>query len=450
MKWPRTLAARIGLITGSALILFVLLTGLLLFRYILMPVGRQAADDLAALIVLSARTWVELPPPTRPLFEEELALNHDLTLTAEPPPVSLAPLSNPPPYLRFLEEALARRLGEPVRLQVETTDDERYWGRISLAGRTLHFGFTHDRVGARPPLVFLGVLAGAGLFLLVTTLLLVRLVNRPLERLAAAAEQLGQRGSTRPLPESGPRELALLARRFNLLSGQVHRLLENRTVLLGGLSHDLRTPLARMSVALELLGTRCDPAAVSQLRRDLAEMEDLVARTLELARALQAEPAELEPVDALAEALVSEHRARGRDLVLERQGATCSRPVPALPLRRILDNLLENAFRYAPGRVTLALACEETVRLCVLDHGPGIPPEALEAVFEPFHRLEPSRSTATGGSGLGLAIVRQLAELQGWRVFLENRSGGGLAACVELPPSPQGQVHAHAQAAEGR
>ena len=263
----------------------------------------------------------------------------------------------------------------------------------------------------------------------------MRLINRPLARLDAGVRQLGKQGFSDPLPEKGPRELATLARKFNELGHEIRRLLDNRTVLLGGFSHDLRTPLARLRIALELLEGRGDGELLRQMRSDLEEMDRIITRTLELAGVMRVEKKDGQktPVVALLREIQADYSRQGRSIRLELSEG-CNPELPTLSLRRILGNLLDNAFYYGKGdEVQVTLDCEEaTVRICVLDSGPGIPEQELERVFQPFHRLEPSRNRATGGSGLGLALVRQLADTQGWRVRLENRKQGGLAACLEI------------------
>ena len=435
MLRPQTLFARTALAMAIALLAFVLLAGFLVFRYILYPVGQQAADDLAALMVLSAQTWAELPPETRPDFVEELKQNHQLLLLETAPAEGMEPLGYTPPYLHFLGDSLSRRLGQTIALHQVPGMADWFWTRIQVADRDLYLGFSHDRIGARPPQVLLGILFGAGFFILFTALFLVRLINRPLAQLDAGVRQLGQRGFSDSLPEEGPRELAVLARTFNQLSREIRQLLDNRTTLLGGISHDLRTPLARLGIALELLEGREDDQLLKQMRRDLEEMNQIISRTLELAGLirLEQENEQKASVDSLLREIQA-HYARQERRIRLHQAGECNPEVPVLPVRRILGNLLDNAFHYGTKKeVEVTLACSGTdVKICVLDSGPGIPDDELERVFQPFHRLEPSRSRATGGSGLGLAIVRQLADARGWKVTLENREKGGLAACLEL------------------
>jgi len=213
---------------------------------------------------------------------------------------------------------------------------------------------------------------------------------------------------------------------------EVQALLENRTVLLSGISHDLRTPITRMQLALAMLD-EADPVMVRRLEADLKEMTRLIAQMLDFARSLKGEDeAEADLAQALAEmAASSSHDERVRF----HAAGPCRRVLNLAALNRVVGNLVENALRYGnDGPVDLELDCApDAVRIRVLDRGPGIPAAERDKVFQPFFRLEQSRSRDTGGSGLGLAIVRQLADAQGWRVGLLDRAGGGLVAEVTLP-----------------
>jgi two-component system osmolarity sensor histidine kinase EnvZ len=218
----------------------------------------------------------------------------------------------------------------------------------------------------------------------------------------------------------------------------VHDLLDGRTTLLAGLSHDLRTPLARMRLALEMLSRRPDPALIERLDKDVEQMNRLVGDMLELARGLGGEAPQRVDVAALLQEMAAQAGEAGTRV--EVSAGPCVVSAAPVALRRLLDNLLANAQRYGGGQpVELrATRSDDGVRIGVLDRGPGIPEDQIEAVFRPFHRVEPSRNPVTGGAGLGLAIVRQLAQSNGWAVSLENRSGGGLAAWVVLPESLRG------------
>jgi len=414
-------------------VLFEVVAALAVVFLLMLPIARRAASDLAGLMVLSAQTWSELPPETRPAFERELAISHQLELeTAQP--VGATPEAWKSPYLQELEAELQWRVGGTVELETTVRDGEHWtWAGLIAGGRTLWVGFAHSRVGPQPVAASLLTL-GAGLVLaLIGAWWLAGRILAPLRRFDVAADALGRGETPALLPETGPRELAALARRFNTLARQVQELLEARTTLLVGLSHDLRTPLARMRLALEMLERRPDPAWMDRLNADIGEMDRLVGDLLELARGLGREaPAQVDLAELL-EALAERASETGAPV-----SVTCPSVqvrVPPAALRRVLDNLVANAQRYAPGQPMeiRVEVLEGGCRIAVLDRGPGIPGDQLEAVFRPFERVESSRSQVTGGSGLGLAIVRQLAQANGWRVWLENRAQGGLAAWVSLP-----------------
>jgi two-component system osmolarity sensor histidine kinase EnvZ len=436
MRFPNTLFTRTSLTISGALLLFMLFTGFVILNYILLPVGKQSASDLAALIVLSAKTWAELPPQSREDFQTELRTQHKLILTPEPPEGNLEPLVLHSPYMLFLEEALSSRMHENLHIQQTESIPNWFWAALPVAGHTLYIGLHHDHIGAEPPRAAIIILLGASLFILLTTLLVVRRITLPLEALSRGVMRLGSSGQHHPLPEAGPDELANLARKFNQLSSEIEQLLENRTILLGGISHDLRTPLARLGIVVELLENKADPELLGNMRRDLEEMDNLIARTLELARLMQGEEMQTETIDlGLLVRNLGAARSSEEMRIEVQSDHGCKVCVSPVILQRVLNNLLDNAILYSSqDSLRLRLECNEhSARICVLDRGPGIPADQLEKVCQPFYRLEPSRNINTGGSGLGLTIAQQLSQLNGWKIFLKNRASGGLSACVVIP-----------------
>jgi two-component system osmolarity sensor histidine kinase EnvZ len=255
----------------------------------------------------------------------------------------------------------------------------------------------------------------------------------PLARLEQAAAQVGRGEVMALLPTTGPKELVALALRFNQMALQVRELLAGRTTLLAGLSHDLRTPLARMRLALALLAEKPTPKLIARLEKDIAEMDRLIGQVLNLARGADPEPAvEIDLPTLLHELAAGAPPQRVRVLATSQRVTLLA---PSSALRRVLGNLLDNALRYGGDQpVELVSELAETgVRIGVLDRGPGIAPDQMSAVFQPFHRVEPSRNPDTGGIGLGLAIVRQLADIHGWQIDISARADRGLAAWLTIP-----------------
>jgi two-component system osmolarity sensor histidine kinase EnvZ len=438
------LSSRLSLTQQNALLLlafflaFELLVASAVTYFLMLPMARRSAADLAGLMTLSAQTWSELPPITRPAFEIELANSHALALRAEPPQ-DAGPPSWQEPYLHFLLASLSERVGEPVTASREVIEGmEWFWVSLPAGNRRLSVGFPHGRIGPRPIHALLASLAGGALLTLLAAWWLARRATRPLQRLQQAATSLGRGQTPERLPETGPREIAALSRRFNEMAKQVEDLLAARTILLAGVSHDLRTPLARLRLGVEMLVRKPSSELVAQVEGDIEAMDRLIGDVLTLARGFGHEAStQLALVDLLADLVRATPGAAERVLI---EAPDVKLDVAVGALRRILANLLENALRYGGGQpVTL---CAETreggCRIGVLDRGPGIPEADRDAVFRPFYRLEASRSVSTGGSGLGLAIVRQLAEAHGWDVSLQARPGGGLEAWLDIPAQPAG------------
>ena len=270
-------------------------------------------------------------------------------------------------------------------------------------------------------------------FLLAAMLLLsyvaVRWVTRPLGVLATAADQLGRDIHRPPLPEDGPLEVGRAARAFNTMQGRLIQFIDERTRLLTAMSHDLKTPLTRMRLRTELLE---DAELRDRYERDLVEMETMVTQTLEFMRGLaNREPPQPVDVMALLESLRSDNEAMGRTVTID---GRVTGPLMGEPqsLRRCISNLIDNAVIYG-GRAEIHVTEDSSgLTIRMRDLGPGIPDSELEKVFEPFYRLEGSRSRETGGTGLGLSIARSIARAHGGDVRLRNHENGGLEATVSF------------------
>lgn len=262
----------------------------------------------------------------------------------------------------------------------------------------------------------------------------VRLATRPLSQLAEAADALGPELRAKPLSEQGPSEVARAARAFNAMQQRIAGYMNERMQILAAISHDLQTPITRMRLRADLLD---DPQQRDKLNGDLLQMEALVRQGVGYARALHggAEPARRVDADALLDSMVCDYRDAGQAVTLRgRVGATLhTRP---LALRRILGNLCDNALAFAGAAELEVGSVAGRTTIAVLDRGPGIPERQLEAVFQPYFRLEGSRNRATGGSGLGLAIARQLALAIDASLTLRQRPGGGLEARLTLAAEP--------------
>lgn len=260
--------------------------------------------------------------------------------------------------------------------------------------------------------------------------LVARMATRPIRQLAQAASRLGSDIDHAPLAETGPTEIRQAAHAFNAMQGRIRRQIQHRTHMLAAITHDLQTPLTRMRLRLEKV---TDAELQQKLIDDLGVMHGMVREGLDLARSMDSsEKIQALDIDSLLDSVCADAADAGQDVSL--QGSTRAF-VMAQPgaLRRCLTNLIDNACKYGrQARVSIALE-QQKIAIRIRDQGPGIPDAELEAVFEPFYRLETSRSRDTGGTGLGLTIALNIAENHHGQLRLRNLAEGGLEVLLELP-----------------
>ena len=260
--------------------------------------------------------------------------------------------------------------------------------------------------------------------------LAVRTLTRPLAVLADAATELGRDIRRPALAETGPLEVRRAAQAFNTMQHRLIRYLEDRNRVLAAISHDLKTPITRLRLRTELLD---DSPLREKFQADLDEMQRMVQTSLDFLRGSEnAEPLAALDLNALLESLREDAEDAGREIGII---GTADRPLRCQPLalKRCLTNLVDNGLNYGQRVDITVLDGPKRLRLVLRDQGPGIPPEQLERVFEPFYRLESSRSRDTGGTGLGLSIARNIARAHGGDLTLHNAAEGGLEAVLELP-----------------
>ena len=344
-------------------------------------------------------------------------------------------LAGPPPELpeglpdamRPMHRAMMAARPEPVELTLSIRLEGGNWLNV----RTM---FQRPGVQWSPrallPLVLM--LAAVALVAGVTA----RRIVGPMRALAAGAERLGRGLDAAPLALTGPTEVQEATQAFNRMQARLTRLIAERTRMLAALSHDLRSPLTAMRLRVELLAEDEDSTRLKAL---VEEMQAMVEQTLDFARAAaqgaaaQGEAVQEVNLAALLRDLVADAGAGHATLTAPESVFLTLRPTA---IRRALRNLIDNALRYGTrAEVALVRQGGEAV-ITIADHGPGLPEDQLEAVFEPFVRGEASRSRATGGVGLGLASARSIARAQGGDVTLANRPEGGLLATLRLPLRP--------------
>jgi signal transduction histidine kinase len=284
-----------------------------------------------------------------------------------------------------------------------------------------------------PPRPLKPVLWGLLLFFACIALLawvVARMSTRPLQHLADAADKLDLAREPTLLPEQGSSEVRSAARAFNRMQERIQYDLRERTGMLAAITHDLQTPLTRLRLRLEKVP---DAELRDKLVRDMNAMHQMLQEGLEFARSRDAsESLQHLDIDSLLDSLCMDAQEGGQPVhYVER----CPAEIMARPiaLKRAITNVIDNAVKYG-GNADVTLSCDGArCHVCISDHGPGIPPQQLEAVLTPFYRVEHSRSRETGGTGLGLSIASNIVEQHHGQLRLSNRNGGGLEVHIELP-----------------
>jgi two-component system osmolarity sensor histidine kinase EnvZ len=429
---PRSLLGHTVITISVTLLVFMLIFVGAAVYFVYNPMAKRHADDFAAIIVSAAHSLESLPEEMHAELKQQLLQDHGLIVADETAaaPETVSAL----PYYPFFHEALDRRAGIEL-VVVESADSPIIWVDVPAHGKLYRLGFDKKRLGIDPPVVLIFAVVGGALLTLIASLLDVRRVVRPLGRLSAAVKQLGRGHNPSPIPEEGPEEIAALARAFNRMSLGLQQLSENRTVMIAGISHDLRTPLTRLGLAVEMLDEDSDPELVERIRRNLDSMNKLIGQFLQFSHGSEGEtPVQLD-LWQLLESLASDVKIEGSELQLHRRDPPCVYFADAVALERVVANLLKNAAQYGGSKpIDINLNCsEEEVAIEICDRGPGIPAAEIDAVFKPFHRSKANGGDRVGGSGLGLAIANQIALKHDWKIDLLPRDGGGTVAKLSLP-----------------
>lgn len=427
--FPRTIAARLTLILFAGLLLAHALSFALLFyeRYVSarsMMLGNMEQD-----VAISVALLDRMSPAERSQWAPRLE-RRTYRYLLQPAQTGKPIASERARQVAALIDRSLQHRYKLVAYEVSQSP-ERFQVQLSLAdGQPLTLEVTPSVMPIARWLPW--VLAAQLVLLLLCAWLAVRLATRPLVRLADAAERLDPARASAPLSESGPIEVVKAATAFNALQARISHYLAERLQILAAISHDLQTPITRMKLRVE--GMEASPER-SRLGEDLSQLQQLVREGIAYARSTHGAttPAVQLNLHALLDSIVCDYQDAGKPVQLS--GHT-DRSLSTRPqaLRRVLENLIDNAVKYG-GRaeVSVRAIAPDRLGIDVDDAGPGIPEEHMQAVLQPFHRLETSRNRDTGGTGLGLAIAEQLAAHLGGELQLANRSEGGLRATLVLP-----------------
>lgn len=343
----------------------------------------------------------------------------------------IEPLPNDP-FINLIAEKIRERLGVETIIAVNHYGIPGLWISFNVGLDDFWVVIPKIQVDRPFPWHWLGWGAVVGLLSLLGAYLIAARINRPLNLLVHAAGRLRNGEPAPRLPEDSLDELRDVSRTFNEMADSLVRLDNERTLLLAGVSHDIRTPLARLRLAVEMLPENSNSLKAGMIE-DIADMDNIIHQFLDFVRGVEGEPTRMMDINGLLHALAERQARAGRNLKLSLT-STYFIPLRPLAMQRLLDNLVGNAYAYSKGDVeVVSKITADKIIISVLDNGPGIPPEHAERLLRPFERMDNARNKNEGGSGLGLAICNRIAKLHRGSLELLNRAEGGLEAKLTLP-----------------
>ena len=427
---PRGLLGRSLLIIIVPLVILQVVSGIVFYDRHWANVSRHRADALAGDVAIIMELLREKGRTTR---EESLFdMAHralDLTVRYEKEGILtnelVAPRGN-------LEKTLGRSLQQIVQrpfLIDSNTQPQRVLIAIQVPKGILYVSANAERLISSTTKIFIMWMIGTSLILFGVATIFMRNQVSPLRRLASAADNFGKGRDTPNFSPSGASEVRQAASAFMSMRDRIQRQIQQRTEMLAGVSHDLRTPLTRMKLQLAMLK---DVAEIEELNSDVAAMENMIEGYLNFARGEGSE----QPIPTDAKILLSEviHDAKRKSITISFvMPETVNLPLAPNAIKRLLTNLIDNAARHGESVLVTAQRNGSVLELIVEDDGPGIPEHMREEVFRPFFRLDESRNVATGGTGLGLSIARDIVQSHGGDIRLNNSVLGGLKAIISLP-----------------
>jgi two-component system osmolarity sensor histidine kinase EnvZ len=340
-----------------------------------------------------------------------------------------------------IEARVRDKLGQDTRFSRRVNDMPGFWVSFDIDGDKYWLMYERERLPGLTGVQWLGSATLVGLLSVLGAALITSLINLPLARLTAAARTIAQGKRPADLPEKGPQEIREANRSFNQMVEDLQQLEKDRAVILAGISHDLRTPLARMQLEVEMANLSTD--AREGMQSDIAQMDAIIGQFLDFARPTEA--ASFTPVD-LSELLdICAHEAeRLPDVRITADiGADIHVMGNATDLRRVINNVIENARKYGktPDKDCAEIDIKCHVRMLghgkravveIGDHGVGVPEDQIQLLLRPFTRLDTARGQANG-AGLGLAIVERVITRHNAELTVKNREGGGLLLQFALP-----------------
>ncbi|NKB46578.1 MAG: HAMP domain-containing protein [Legionellales bacterium] len=434
--YPQSLLSRTIFVIMLILVLSQLLSNMLVHHLVIKPRAQQHIMTLGENLQSIHSALLTLPDRQRYIFVKYLASKQRFKVTGDHEWISQLPrLVDYPQFRTLLANYLPKPPGqEQLDIRYEAGKENRYWVNLPVANHNYWVGFSASRVRSTLPKELVIWLICTLLFTLGGSYWLVSRINRSLRKLSNAAQSIGQGRQVDILSEHGPTEIRLLTRAFNKMHHDIELLTRNRTLLLAGVSHDLRTPLARMRLNLEMIESTNLAQTKAELVQDIEDMDNILEQFLLFVREGSEEtPCEIN-INEIIKAVAERYRRNGQTIDMELAADLLSVMAKPIAIQRVVMNLIDNAMKYA-GKSTIQVTtrlANDIIEILVSDHGPGVPVSQRKRLLEPFTQLFEGEKSP-GGTGLGLAIAKRIIENHGGSIQLQENDGGGLTVMIQLP-----------------
>lgn len=428
---PRTLLARVMLLIALLLIVGQY-SALKLFDYFeRQPRATAAAMQAITVVNLTRAALLASHENRRIALLSELSGKQGVRIYAADMLEEIEPLPKDP-FIRLVVKKIRERLGKDTLVAVNHFGIAGLWVSFTIGQDDYWVVIPRIQVDRPFPWQWLGWGVLVFLLSLIGAYLIAARISRPLSLLVKAAKRISTGEQPPQLPEEGEDEMREVSRTFNRMAEALMQLDAERALLLAGVSHDLRTPLARLRLSVEMLPDESGSGLKSGMVQDITDMDNIIHQFLDFVRGIEGEPTQMIDLNTILTSLAERHTRMGRKLGLK-LAPTHLIALRPLAMQRLLGNLVDNAFAYGNGEVTVSTRITAgNLIVSVLDNGPGIPASQMSRLLRPFERLDTARGNE-GGSGLGLAIADRIAKLHRGKLALLNRPEGGLEARLTLP-----------------
>ena len=400
------------------------------------PRGEQVAAQVVSIVTITRAALLHSAPTLRRELLFDLASTQGIRVYPREDDDDTEPMPDSD-LIQVIEDNVQARLGEDTRFAGYVNDIRGFWVSFRIDDDDYWLMLDRERVEQASGVQWLSWATITLLLSLIGAAFISRLINQPLSRISSAARAVARGDTPEALPEQGPTEIREANQSFNQMVHDLKQVESDRAVILAGISHDLRTPISRMLLEVEMAGL--PEEALKGMQSDLGQMEAIIAQFLDYARPAEPERFTTHDLAASLRKIVGEYQRRSDIKITTTIPEKLSLRCNATEIDRLIRNLIENAKRYGktPGTSITDIDINaylegSTIRLEIADRGIGLPEDQLNHVLRPFTRLDAARSQANG-AGLGLAIVDRVVQRHQGRVEIKNREAGGLAVLVTLP-----------------